>query len=97
MGGVQVNTGDFDERNFAKSRAVIDAMDAAAGTDMRALTQRERKILDMWPRFEDTGETVMVEVTARCCGSELNFDAPAACAPRIGDVATVTVEWGEGE
>lgn len=40
---------------------------------------------------------VMVEVTARYCESELTFDAPAACAPRIGDVATVTVEWGEGE
>lgn len=55
---MKVNTGDFDERNLAKLRAVIDAMDAAAGTDMRALTQRERKILDMWPRFED-GEPVM--------------------------------------
>ena len=40
---------------------------------------------------------VMVEVTARYCGSELTFDTPAACAPRIWDVATVTVEWGEGE
>lgn len=49
-------TKSFDERNLAKSRAAIDAMDAAAGT--RALTQRERKILDMWPRFED-GEPVM--------------------------------------
>lgn len=53
---MKVNTGDFDERNLAKSRAVIDAMDAAAGT--RALTQRERKILDMWPKFDD-GEPVM--------------------------------------
>lgn len=57
MGGMQVNTMDFDERNLAKSRAVIDAMDEAAGTDMRALTERERQILDMWPRFED-GEYV---------------------------------------
>ena len=40
---------------------------------------------------------VMVEVRARYCGSELTFDTPAACAPRIGDVATVTVEWGEDE
>ena len=52
-----MNTMDFDERNLAKSRAVIDAMDEAAGTDMRALTERERQILDMWPRFED-GEYV---------------------------------------
>lgn len=49
-------TKSFDERNLAKSRAVIDAMDASAGT--RALAERERKILDMWPRFED-GEPVM--------------------------------------
>jgi hypothetical protein len=40
---------------------------------------------------------VMVEVTARCCGSELTFDMPATRTPRIGDVVTVTVEWGEGE
>lgn len=40
---------------------------------------------------------VMVEVTARCCGSELTFDAPATRAPRIGDVVNATVEWGEGE
>lgn len=40
---------------------------------------------------------VMVEVTARCCGSELTFDAPATRVPRIGDIMTVTVEWGEGE
>lgn len=40
---------------------------------------------------------VMVEVTARYCGSELTFDAPTACAPRIGDIVTVTVELGEDE
>lgn len=57
MGGMQVNTGDFDDRNLAKSRAVIDAMDEVAGTGMRKLSERERKILDMWPRFDD-GEYV---------------------------------------
>ena len=40
---------------------------------------------------------VMVEVTARYCGSELTFDAPATRVPRIGEIITVTVEWGEGE
>ena len=40
---------------------------------------------------------VMVEVTARYCGLELTFDMPATRAPRIGDVVTVTMEWGEGE
>ena len=39
----------------------------------------------------------MVEVRAVCCGSELTFDAPTDSAPRIGDVVTVTVEWGEDE
>lgn len=39
----------------------------------------------------------MVEVGAMCCGSELTFDAPTDSAPRIGDVVTVTVEWGEDE
>lgn len=40
---------------------------------------------------------VMVEVTAKYCDSELTFDTPVTRAPRIGDVVTVTVEWGEGE
>lgn len=50
---MKVDTRDFNERNLAKSRAAIDAMDEAAGTDMRALTERERQILDMWPKFKD--------------------------------------------
>lgn len=48
---------EFDERNLAKSRAVCAAMADAADTGKRALTERERQILDMWPRFED-GEAV---------------------------------------
>lgn len=31
-----------------------------ADTGKRRLTERERRILDMWPRFEDTGDPVMV-------------------------------------
>lgn len=50
---------EFDERNLAKSRAVCAAMAEAASTGKRVLTERERQILDMWPRFED-GEPVMV-------------------------------------
>lgn len=48
---------DFDERNLAKSRAVCAAMAEEADTGKRRLTERERCILDMWPRFED-GERV---------------------------------------
>ena len=50
---------EFDERNLAKSRAVCAAMAEEADTGKRRLTERERRILDMWPRFED-GELVMV-------------------------------------
>lgn len=48
---------EFDERNLAKSRAVCAAVAEEADTGKRRLTERERRILDMWPRFED-GELV---------------------------------------
>lgn len=50
-------TKEFDERNAAKSRSVCERMAEAASTGKRALTQRERQILDMWPKYED-GEYV---------------------------------------
>ena len=53
-------TKEFDARNERKSRSVCAAMAEAADTGKRALTERERAILDMWPRFEDTGDPVMV-------------------------------------
>lgn len=52
-------TKEFDARNERKSRSVCAAMAEAADTGKRALSERERQILDMWPRFED-GEPVMV-------------------------------------
>lgn len=51
-------TKEFDERNMAKSRRVCEAMAEAASTGKRVLTERERHILDIWPRFED-GKPVM--------------------------------------
>ena len=51
---------EFDERNLARSRERCAAMAEAANTGKRVLTERERAILDMWPRFEDTGDPVMV-------------------------------------
>lgn len=52
-------TKEFDKRNAAKSRKVCEAMAEAASTGKRVLTERERRILDMWPRFED-GKPVMI-------------------------------------
>lgn len=51
-------TKEFDERNAAKSRRVCAEMAEAANTGKRVLTDREREILDMWPKFED-GQYVM--------------------------------------
>lgn len=48
---------EFDERNLAKSRPVCAAVAEEADTGKSRLTERERRILDMWPRFED-GELV---------------------------------------
>lgn len=50
-------TKDFDARNERKSRSVCAAMAESADTGKCRLTERERRILDMWPRFED-GEAV---------------------------------------
>ena len=50
-------TKEFDKRNAAKSRKVCAAMAERADTGKRKLTERERQILDMWPKFED-GECV---------------------------------------
>lgn len=47
-------TKKFDARNAEKSRAVCEAMAERADTGKRVLTERERRILDMWPRFEDS-------------------------------------------
>lgn len=49
---------EFDERNMAKSRKVCESMAEAASTSKQVPSERERQILDMWPRFED-GELVM--------------------------------------
>ena len=46
-------TKEFDKRNMAKSRKVCEAMAEAASTGKRVLTERERRILDMWPKFEE--------------------------------------------
>ena len=51
-------TKEFDKRNAARSRKVCEDMEAAHVTKWLKLTERERQILDMWPRFED-GEPVM--------------------------------------
>ena len=47
-------TKDFDARNERKSRSVCTAMAESADTCKRVLTDRERQILDIWPRFEDS-------------------------------------------
>lgn len=60
----------FDERNLAKSRAVCAAMAEEADTGKRRLTERERRILDMWPRFED-GEPVMIGDEVDGLGGEI--------------------------
>lgn len=50
---------EFDERNMARSRERCAAMAEAANTGKRILTERERQVLEMWPRYED-GEPVMI-------------------------------------
>lgn len=63
-------TKKFDARNAEKSRAVCEAMAERADTGKRVLTERERLILDMWPRFED-GEPVMIGDEVDGLGGEI--------------------------
>lgn len=51
--GEMLTTGEFDARNAERSRAACRAMAERSDTGKRVLTERERRILDMWPRFED--------------------------------------------
>lgn len=46
-------TKEFDARNAKKSRAVCEAMAERADTGKRIMSEREKLILDMWPKFED--------------------------------------------
>lgn len=61
---------EFDERNMARSRERCAAMAEEADTGKRRLTERERRILDMWPRFED-GEPVMIGDEVDGLGGEI--------------------------
>ena len=61
-------TKELGKRNAAKSRKVCEAMAEAASTSKRVLSERERQILALWPRFED-GELVMAgDVFQDCKG-----------------------------
>ena len=73
-------TKDFDARNEKKSRSVCAAMAESADTDKRALSERERRILDMWPRYED-GEPVW-------------FGDGAAV--NVGNIAIEAIEFTDG-
>lgn len=75
-------TKEFDARNAEKSRAVCEAMAERADTGKRFLTERERRILDMWPRFED-GEPVMV--------------GDAVEPPTHGAVSVEAIEFSRGK
>lgn len=63
-------TREFDKRNMAKSRRVCEDMEAAHVTKWLKLTERERQILAMWPRFED-GEPVMIGDEVDGLGGEI--------------------------
>ena len=52
-----MDTKSFNERNFDKPRAVCEGIEREDGGSCVVLTDRERQILDIWPKFED-GEYV---------------------------------------
>ena len=46
-------TKEFDKSNAAKSRKVCEAMAEAASTSKRVLSERERQILALWPKWSN--------------------------------------------
>ena len=60
-----MDTKAFNEKNFDKSRAVCEGIEREDGDGRVVLTDRERAILDMWPRFED-GEYVWFGDEYKC-------------------------------
>lgn len=73
-------TKEFDARNEEKSRSVCAAMAEAADTGKRVLSEKERRILDMWPRYDD-GEPVW-------------FGDGAAV--NVGNIAIEAIEFTDG-
>lgn len=73
-------TKEFDARNENKSRSVCAAMAESADTGKRVLSEKERRILDMWPRYED-GEPVW-------------FGDGAAV--NVGNIAIEAIEFTDG-
>lgn len=73
-------TKEFDARNENKSRSVCAAMAEAADTGKRVLSEKERRILDMWPRYDD-GEPVW-------------FGDGAAV--NVGNIAIEAIEFTDG-
>lgn len=53
-----MDTKDFDARNEEKSRSVCERIHAEHAR--HEPSEKERQILDMWPRYRDTGEPVML-------------------------------------
>lgn len=53
-----MDTKDFDARNEEKSRSVCERIHAEHAR--HEPSEKERQILDMWPRYGDTGEPVML-------------------------------------
>ena len=73
-------TKKFDARNAEKSRAVCEAMAERADTGKRVLTERERHILDMWPKFEDGeyvwfGDAVKLPICGAISAEAIEFTA----------------------
>ena len=69
-----MDTKSFNNKNFDKSRAVCDGIEREDGGGRVVLTERERQILDMWPKFED-GEHVWFGDKYKCwCGESHTCD-----------------------
>ena len=48
-----MDTKSFNEKNFGKSRAVCEGIEREDGGGRVVLTERERQILDIWPKYEE--------------------------------------------
>ena len=91
-----MDTKSFNERNFDKSRAVCEGIEREDGGSCVVLTDREREILDMWPRFEDGEYVWFGDETDRIVGKVIAIQFGAALVSFWNDSDDrVYMDYGE--
>ena len=91
-----MDTRAFNEKNFGESRAVCERIEREDGGGRVVLTDREREILDMWPKFEDDEYVWFGDETDRIVGKVIAIQFGAALVSFWNDSDDrVYMDYGE--